>query len=82
MHDRSDTIPLPASESRCSSGNAAAAHRCARHRASVPPMSAMKDWRDGGACTVQCAGFVDVASLRASAAAPRPARVFPPLGER
>lgn len=80
MTTRSDTVPLPADQARCfPSKPDAAAVRCARRLAAVPPVGgSTADYSlEKLGCCVLCDGYVDVQTLRkaaASATVSRPVR--------
>jgi hypothetical protein len=87
MTDRTDTIPLAASEPRCSSDACVVAHRCARRRAAMPARGAIvSDFSisSTGGGSALCLHFYDVNVLRMEAAKdkaqPVQRRVFPPIG--
>jgi len=79
-HDRSERVPLPASESRCEPQRPCVVRaRCARYQAALLQGGRLEDFttgdnlRDQIGGTAQCPGYVDTASLRkAHAPAPSP----------
>lgn len=83
MTDRTDAIPLAATETRCEPVACTMKARCARKLAALPPpphkstMVGSGSWIGGG--TALCVGYVDAAGLRKQQMAPAPRRVHPPL---
>lgn len=83
-HDRSETVPLAASEARCEPQQTCTMRsRCARYSASIPKGAPLGDYSVeylGG--TALCNGFVDLKSLtKESKPAKREVKPWPTSGD-
>lgn len=79
MTTRSDTVPLPADQARCFPAHPEpAATRCARNLAALPAAGGTTaDYSiEPKGCSVLCDGYIDIQTLRKTAApqAARPVR--------
>ncbi len=80
MHDRSDRVPLPASEPRCEPSTGCVIRgRCARYQAALPAQGAiMSDYsitQYGGSAL--CPGYLSVHTLMRQTPEPRHVPVHP-----